>query len=76
LHWVYYRIFRCSSNTFIGVKVTGLDEVDVIKGGSKALENVLPNVDIATINANKLTEYALNPEHPVGGIRQKFLKVH
>lgn len=38
--------------------------------------DVLPNVKKATINSKKLTEYALNPNYPVGAIRQKYLKVH
>ena len=37
------------------------------KGGSKAL----PNVGNATINPKKLTGYALNPNHPVGGNKAK-----
>ena len=40
------------------------------KGGRGTLkgdiEGALPSVDNAVINPNKLTGYALNPEHPVG----------
>nr|MBP3281003.1 phage tail protein [Treponema sp.] len=30
-------------------------------------KKLLPNIENATINPTKLTEYALNPSHPVGG---------
>jgi hypothetical protein len=41
---------------------------------SKTIENALPNVDNATINTNKLTGYALNNEHPVGGNKAKVFE--
>lgn len=47
---------------------------DVLKGGSQAIENTLPNVENATINPKKLTEYALNPDHPVGGNKAKVFE--
>lgn len=34
----------------------------------------MPNVDKATINPNKLTEYALNPEHPTGGNKARVFE--
>ncbi len=46
----------------------------VIEGGSKAIDNVIPNVENATINPKKLTEYALNPNHPVGGNKAKVFE--
>ena len=44
------------------------------KGGSKAIDNAIPNVQSATINPKKLTEYALNPNHPVGGNKAKVFE--
>ena len=44
------------------------------KGGSKAIDNAIPNVQIATINPKKLTEYALDPNHPVGGNKAKVFE--
>lgn len=44
------------------------------KSGINSVQNVLPNVEKATINPNKLTEYALNPEHPVGGNKAKVFE--
>jgi len=39
-----------------------------------AIANKLPNYHKAIINMNKLTDYALNPDHPVGGHKAKVLK--
>lgn len=36
--------------------------------------DILPNVEKATINLKKLTEYALNPNHPVGGNKAKVFE--
>ena len=47
---------------------------DTIKSGSKAIDNTIPNVESATINPKKLTEYALNPNHPVGGNKAKVFE--
>lgn len=44
------------------------------EGGSQAIKNALPNVENATINPKKLTEYALNPDHPVGGNKAKVFE--
>jgi hypothetical protein len=41
-----------------------------VEGGSKAV----PNVKNATINPKKLTEYALNPNHLVGGNKAKVFE--
>lgn len=38
------------------------------------VENALPNFEKATIDPKKLTEYALNPEHPVGGNKAKVFE--
>ena len=59
---------------------TGKTEIDKpegngrVKGGSKAIDNAIPNVESATINPRKLTEYALNPNHPVGGNKAKVFE--
>ena len=47
---------------------------DVVEGGSQAIKNALPNVENTTINPKKLTEYALNPDHPVGGNKAKVFE--
>lgn len=46
----------------------------VFEGGSKTIDNALPNVEKATINPKKLTEYALNQNHPVGGNKAKVFE--
>lgn len=35
---------------------------------------MIPNVEGATINPKKLMEYALNPNHPVGGNKAKVFE--
>ena len=45
-----------------------------IEGGIKAIDKAIPNVENATINPKKLTEYALNPNHPVGGNKAKVFE--
>ena len=45
------------------------------KGTGKVIaENPLPNVSNATIDPKKLTDYALNPNHPVGGDKAKVFE--
>ena len=39
-----------------------------------AAKNALPNLEKAVIDPRKLTEYALNPEHPVGGNKAKVFE--
>ncbi|WP_199883793.1 DUF6883 domain-containing protein [Anaerosinus massiliensis] len=44
-------------------------------GASKAVaKNPLPNMESAKIDPRKLTDYALNPEHPVGGNKAKVFE--
>ena len=43
-------------------------------GGGSSIKNILPNVENATINPNKLIGYALNPEHPIGGNKAKVFE--
>lgn len=50
-----------------------MEAVD-IEGGLNSVNNCLPNFEKATINPKKLTEYALNPEHPVGGNKAKVFE--
>lgn len=45
-----------------------------LKGSTNSVNNCLPNFEKATINPKKLTEYALNPEHPVGGNKAKVFE--
>lgn len=40
----------------------------------KTIEHTIPNVESATINPKKLTDYALNPNHPVGGNKAKVFE--
>lgn len=47
---------------------------EVIESGSKTIDNAIPNVESAIINPKKLTEYALNPNHPVGGNKAKVFE--
>ena len=54
-----------------------IEEVEGIRqgeSGSKSIDNAIPNVESATINPKKLTEYALNPNHPVGGNKAKVFE--
>ncbi|WP_228465450.1 DUF6883 domain-containing protein [Listeria seeligeri] len=44
------------------------------RGDSKTAKNALPNLENATISPKKLTEYALNPEHPIGGNKAKVFE--
>ena len=51
-----------------------IDADRVFGGEGKAINNAIPNVEGATINRKKLTEYALNPNHPVGGNKAKVFE--
>ena len=51
-----------------------IDADRVFGGEGKAINNAIPNVEGATINPKKLTEYALNPNHPVGGNKAKVFE--
>lgn len=37
------------------------------KNVSAVIEGAVPNADNAIIDPSKLTSYALNPDHPIGG---------
>ena len=54
------------------------ENTNLLQKGNKndinSVQNVLPNVEKATINPNKLTGYALNPEHPVGGNKARVFE--
>ena len=74
-------LFKNTDGVEIGSKTLSDAEVKKIgdvrgtfKGGSETVENTLPNLDKAVINPNKLTGYALNPEHPVGGNKAKVFE--
>ncbi|MBQ7780897.1 MAG: hypothetical protein IJ405_02620 [Lachnospiraceae bacterium] len=55
--------------------IEGIGETGSVgEGGIKAIDNAIPNVENATINPKKLTEYALNPNHPVGGNKAKVFE--
>ena len=54
--------------------VKGLEEAVTAEGDVNSVKNVLPNFENASINSNKLTGYALNPEHPVGGNKAKVFE--
>ncbi|MBQ8527803.1 MAG: hypothetical protein IJ429_04945, partial [Lachnospiraceae bacterium] len=53
---------------------SGKGNAGASEGGIKAIDNAIPNVENATINPKKLTEYALNPNHPVGGNKAKVFE--
>lgn len=40
----------------------------------KAVDGALPNAGEAVIDPNKLTSYALNPQHPVGGDKARVFE--
>ena len=42
--------------------------------GMGKVDNALPNLESAKIDPRKLTDYALNPEHPVGGNKAKVFE--
>ncbi|MED0761594.1 hypothetical protein P4S93_12555, partial [Aneurinibacillus thermoaerophilus] len=42
--------------------------------GMGKVQNALPNLENAKIDPRKLTDYALNPEHPVGGNKAKVFE--
>nr|WP_285858223.1 T7SS effector LXG polymorphic toxin [Bacillus safensis] len=44
------------------------------KMGVKGIDNAIPNFNKATIDPRKLTDYALNPNHPVGGNKAKVFE--
>lgn len=44
------------------------------KKASKGIGNAIPNFSKATIDPRKLTDYALNPNHPVGGNKAKVFE--
>ena len=46
----------------------------VHNAGSNYAETPLPNFDKAEIKPKKLTDYALNPDHPVGGNKARVFK--
>ncbi|MCR6109450.1 hypothetical protein HXA35_03765 [Bacillus sp. A301a_S52] len=49
----------------------GIDNgASVVKG----IDNAIPNFNKATIDPRKLTDYALNPNHPVGGNKAKVFE--
>ncbi|WP_205694240.1 DUF6883 domain-containing protein [Clostridium manihotivorum] len=45
-----------------------------MKSSEIIVENPLPNVENAKIDPRKLTDYALNPDHPVGGNKAKVFE--
>ena len=76
-----YKLGLSKVDEAIALKKINYDDIiklrvkeNAYQGGSKTIENAIPNVDKATINPNKLTGYALNPEHPVGGNKAKVFE--
>ena len=51
-----------------------LSEGTIVNTSTEHSDAVLPNVDDAYINPKKLTEYALNPNHPVGGNKARVFE--
>ncbi|MCA1032523.1 hypothetical protein LCL95_16040 [Bacillus timonensis] len=46
----------------------------IIFDRTKGIDNAIPNFNKATIDPRKLTDYALNPNHPVGGNKAKVFE--
>lgn len=44
------------------------------KDSVKGIDNAIPNFSEAKIDLRKLTDYALNPKHPVGGNKAKVFE--
>ena len=53
---------------------SNLDGINVKTNVVTPIDEALPNVENAYINPKKLTAYALNPEHPVGGNKAKVFE--
>jgi len=53
---------------------TALELGSSAKGGVQAVDGALPNAGEAVIDPNKLTSYALNPQHPVGGDKARVFE--
>ncbi len=45
-----------------------------LNGGGHQVDDLLPNLDQAKINPEKLIGYALNPNHPIGGNKAKVFE--
>ena len=58
----------------LGVKKQEDGTSNMGKNNGSVIKNALPNLENATINPKKLTEYALNPEHPVGKNKAKVFE--
>jgi hypothetical protein len=50
------------------------DAAGLGKSASPVVEGAVPNAENAAIDANKIFEYALNPDHPVGGNKARVFK--
>ncbi|WP_407656000.1 DUF6883 domain-containing protein [Lysinibacillus odysseyi] len=58
-----------------GKAVEAVDDVKSTgKAVDKGIDNAIPNFNKATIDPRKLTDYALNPNHPVGGNKAKVFE--
>ncbi|PAE87364.1 DUF6883 domain-containing protein, partial [Shouchella clausii] len=57
-----------------GEVVYDLSKARKVKTGGKGIDNPIPNFKEATIDPRKLTDYALNPNHPVGGNKAKVFE--
>ncbi len=57
----------------VGLKSAKTAE-DVLDAGGTGAKNQLPHIKNATIDSKKVTEYALNPDHPVGGNKAKVFE--
>lgn len=57
-----------------GQTAAGKADTPPERAGKAVAKNPLPNMESAKVDPRKLTDYALNPEHPVGGNKTKVFE--
>ncbi|ANB61824.1 DUF6883 domain-containing protein [Anoxybacteroides amylolyticum] len=69
---LYQRMSRSEGGS--GKVVKRADETEKFAKGTGKVQNSLPNLENAKIDPRKLTDYALNPDHPVGGNKARVFQ--
>ena len=73
-------ILCIAAGTAVSITLNGIEyrQVDINAGETSTnllkSENCIPNVEEAFINPDKLTKYALNPNHPVGANKARVFE--
>lgn len=73
-------ILCIAAGTAVSITLNGIEyrQVDITAGEASTnllkSENCIPNVEEAFINPDKLTKYALNPDHPVGANKARVFE--